>query len=178
MTDSLWLRRAASVHVAADSVVRLRVVAGAGHQPDGARPAGRASRARATVGMGSSDTIVTSGLRIVGIDRPGYALSAPEPGRTIAGRVPEALAVADHLGIDRCPSEAALRHSALPSSAEVALDRSDLGGQPVGDAGAEKWMPAHTGRSLPCECCRFDAVARRVDRRGRCRRLQGVRVRA
>ena len=35
----------------------------------------------------------------MGIDRPGYGLSAPQPGRTIAGWVPEALAVADHLGI-------------------------------------------------------------------------------
>jgi pimeloyl-ACP methyl ester carboxylesterase len=40
-----------------------------------------------------------AGLRIIGIDRPGYGLSTPEPGRTITGWVPEALAVADHLGI-------------------------------------------------------------------------------
>jgi pimeloyl-ACP methyl ester carboxylesterase len=40
-----------------------------------------------------------AGLRIIGIDRPGYGLSAPQPGRTIAGWAPEALAVADHLGI-------------------------------------------------------------------------------
>jgi pimeloyl-ACP methyl ester carboxylesterase len=40
-----------------------------------------------------------AGLRIIGIDRPGYGLSAPQPARTIAAWVPEALAVADHLGI-------------------------------------------------------------------------------
>jgi pimeloyl-ACP methyl ester carboxylesterase len=40
-------------------------------------------------------------LRIVGIDRPGYGLSTPRPGRTIADWVPDALAVADRLGIDR-----------------------------------------------------------------------------
>jgi len=40
-----------------------------------------------------------AGLRIIGRDRPGYGLSTPQPGRTIAGWVPEALAVADHLGI-------------------------------------------------------------------------------
>jgi pimeloyl-ACP methyl ester carboxylesterase len=40
-----------------------------------------------------------AGLRIIGIDRPGYGLSAPQPGRTIAGWVPEALAIADQLGI-------------------------------------------------------------------------------
>jgi pimeloyl-ACP methyl ester carboxylesterase len=42
-----------------------------------------------------------AGLRIIGIDRPGYGLSTPQPGRTIAGWVPDALAVADHLGIHR-----------------------------------------------------------------------------
>jgi pimeloyl-ACP methyl ester carboxylesterase len=42
-----------------------------------------------------------AGLRIIGIDRPGYGLSTPRPGRTIAEWVPEALAVTDHLGIDR-----------------------------------------------------------------------------
>lgn len=42
-----------------------------------------------------------AGIRLVGIDRPGYGLSTPWPGRTIAGWVPDALAIADALGIDR-----------------------------------------------------------------------------
>ena len=41
------------------------------------------------------------GLRLIGIDRPGYGRSTPNPGRTIGGWVPDALAVVDHLGIDR-----------------------------------------------------------------------------
>ena len=41
------------------------------------------------------------GLRLVGIDRPGYGRSTPDIGRTIGGWVPDALAVVDHLGIDR-----------------------------------------------------------------------------
>ena len=41
------------------------------------------------------------GMRIIGIDRPGYGLSTPQPGRTIGEWVPDALAVVDHLGIDR-----------------------------------------------------------------------------
>lgn len=40
-------------------------------------------------------------LRLIGIDRPGYGLSTARPGRTIAGWVPDALAVMDHLQIDR-----------------------------------------------------------------------------
>ncbi|KAI9016133.1 Alpha/Beta hydrolase protein [Hyaloraphidium curvatum] len=39
------------------------------------------------------------GIRVVGIDRPGYGLSSPRPGRTIADFVPDALAAADRLGI-------------------------------------------------------------------------------
>jgi pimeloyl-ACP methyl ester carboxylesterase len=42
-----------------------------------------------------------AGIRLIGIDRPGYGRSAPQPGRTIAGFVPDAVAVADHLGIER-----------------------------------------------------------------------------
>jgi pimeloyl-ACP methyl ester carboxylesterase len=42
-----------------------------------------------------------AGLRLIGIDRPGYGLSSVQPGRVIGGWVPEALAVADHLGAER-----------------------------------------------------------------------------
>lgn len=42
-----------------------------------------------------------NGLRLVGIDRPGYGLSTPQPGRTIGGWVHDALAVADHLDLER-----------------------------------------------------------------------------
>jgi pimeloyl-ACP methyl ester carboxylesterase len=40
-----------------------------------------------------------AGLWLIGIDRPGYGNSTPDPGRTIAGWVPDALAVADHLDV-------------------------------------------------------------------------------
>jgi pimeloyl-ACP methyl ester carboxylesterase len=42
-----------------------------------------------------------AGLRIIGIDRPGYGLSTPQPGRTIARWADDALAVADCLGVAR-----------------------------------------------------------------------------
>lgn len=47
------------------------------------------------------EAATAAGIRLVGIDRPGYGLSTPWPGRTIAGWVPDALAVADALGVDR-----------------------------------------------------------------------------
>jgi pimeloyl-ACP methyl ester carboxylesterase len=49
-----------------------------------------------------ADAAARAGLRLIGIDRPGYGLSTPQPGRTIGGWVPDALAVLDHLGIDQC----------------------------------------------------------------------------
>jgi pimeloyl-ACP methyl ester carboxylesterase len=48
----------------------------------------------------SSDAADAAGLRLIGIDRPGYGLSSPSPDRTIAGWVPDALAVADHLALE------------------------------------------------------------------------------
>jgi pimeloyl-ACP methyl ester carboxylesterase len=42
-----------------------------------------------------------AGLRIIGIDRPGYGKASLLPGRSIADWVPDGLAVADHLGIQR-----------------------------------------------------------------------------
>jgi pimeloyl-ACP methyl ester carboxylesterase len=44
---------------------------------------------------------IEAGVRLIGIDRPGYGLSTPRPGRSIADWAHDALAVADHLGVDR-----------------------------------------------------------------------------
>src|SRR3954462_5254137 len=48
-----------------------------------------------------ADAAAASGFRLIGIDRPGYGNSDPQPGRTIAGWIPDALAVADHLDVER-----------------------------------------------------------------------------
>jgi len=40
-------------------------------------------------------------LLLIGIDRPGYGISTPLPNRTIADWIPDALAVADELGVDK-----------------------------------------------------------------------------
>jgi pimeloyl-ACP methyl ester carboxylesterase len=49
-----------------------------------------------------ADAAARAHLRVIGIDRPGYGRSTPQPGRTIGGWVPDALAVLDHLGIGQC----------------------------------------------------------------------------
>src|SRR4051812_34531258 len=40
------------------------------------------------------------GLRLIGIDRPGYGMSPPRPGRTLGDWPGDALAVLDHLGVE------------------------------------------------------------------------------
>lgn len=51
--------------------------------------------------LGAYDNVRASGLRIVTMDRPGYGLSTPFPGRSVADLVPDGLAVMDALGIDK-----------------------------------------------------------------------------
>jgi len=48
-----------------------------------------------------TESAARAGLRLIGIDRPGYGRSTPQPGRTIGGWVTDAIAIVDHLGIDR-----------------------------------------------------------------------------
>src|SRR5262245_46643449 len=48
-----------------------------------------------------SDDAKRAEIRFIGIDRPGYGRSTPQPGRTIGGWVQDAMAVVDHLGIER-----------------------------------------------------------------------------
>ena len=43
-----------------------------------------------------------AGFRLIGVDRPGYGLSTPWPGRSIADWVPDGLAVLDALAVERC----------------------------------------------------------------------------
>lgn len=45
--------------------------------------------------------IAAAGFRIIGIDRPGYGLSTPNPGRSIADWVPDCLFLMDTLNIAR-----------------------------------------------------------------------------
>jgi len=48
-----------------------------------------------------ADAAGRAGLRLIGIDRPGYGRSTVQPGRTIGGWVSDANAVLDHLGVER-----------------------------------------------------------------------------
>jgi pimeloyl-ACP methyl ester carboxylesterase len=43
-----------------------------------------------------------AGFRLIGVDRPGYGLSTPRPGRSIADWAPDGLAVLDALEVEEC----------------------------------------------------------------------------
>jgi pimeloyl-ACP methyl ester carboxylesterase len=50
---------------------------------------------------GDVDTITSSGVRWITVDRPGLGLSWPQPGRTVADFSSDVAELADHLGIER-----------------------------------------------------------------------------
>ena len=47
------------------------------------------------------DGAAAAGVRLIAPDRPGYGLSAYQPGRTLAGWADDVAVLADHLGLDR-----------------------------------------------------------------------------
>ncbi len=71
-----------------------------------------------------SDAAAPLGLRLIGLDRPGYGLSTPRPGRSIEVCVPDLLALADHLGVDRFATVGVSTGGAYAlSTAAIAPDR-------------------------------------------------------
>lgn len=59
---------------------------------------GRGSRLEAA---DAGAAAIPLGLRLIGVDRPGYGQKAPYPVRTIADWIADGLAVADALGLDQ-----------------------------------------------------------------------------
>src|SRR5687768_7550704 len=90
-----------------------------------------------------------AGLRLVGIDRPGYGLSTPEPGRTIGGWVAEALTVADHLGIDRFATVGISTGGAYALAAAALAPDRVLGAVPCGAITDMRHLPARATVSRP-----------------------------
>jgi pimeloyl-ACP methyl ester carboxylesterase len=103
---------------------------------------------------------VESGLRIVGIDRPGYGLSTPEPGRTIGGWVPEALAVADHLGIDQFVTVGISTGGAFALAVAARAPERVLGVVPCCSLTDMRYQPARATVSRPHAHAVWDAPDR------------------
>ncbi len=51
--------------------------------------------------MGLSKAATRAGFRMIGIDRPGYGASTVQPGRSICDWTKDALAIADHLALEK-----------------------------------------------------------------------------
>jgi pimeloyl-ACP methyl ester carboxylesterase len=101
-----------------------------------------------------------AGLRIVGIDRPGYGLSSAEPGRSIGGWVPEALAVADHLGIDRFVTVGISTGGAFALAVAALAPERVLGVVPCCSMTDMRWQPARATVSGPHAHAVWDAPDR------------------
>lgn len=101
---------------------------------------------------------VEAGLRLVGIDRPGYGLSTAEPGRTIGGWVPEALAVADHLGIDRFVTVGTSTGGAFALAVAALAPERILGVVPCCSMTDMRWEPARATMSRPHAHAVWDAA--------------------
>jgi pimeloyl-ACP methyl ester carboxylesterase len=105
-------------------------------------------------------TAVDAGLRIVGIDRPGYGLSTPEPGRTIGGWVPEALAVADRLGIDQFVTVGTSTGGAFALAVAALAPERVLGVVPCCSMTDMRYQPARATVSRPHAHAVWDAPDR------------------
>jgi pimeloyl-ACP methyl ester carboxylesterase len=103
---------------------------------------------------------VDAGVRLVGIDRPGYGLSPPEPGRTIAGWVPEALAVADHLGIDRFVTVGISTGGAFALAVAALAPERVLGAVACCSMTDMRWEPGRAAMSRPHARAVWDAPDR------------------
>ena len=101
-----------------------------------------------------------AGLRIVALDRPGYGRTPPQPGRSIANWVPQALGQLDRLGIDRAVT---VGHSTGGSYAlavaALAPDRT-IGAVVAGAITDVRHEPARSSMSKPHALDVWDAPDR------------------
>ena len=102
-----------------------------------------------------------AGLRIVGLDRPGYGLSTPQPGRAIRDWVDEALTVADHLGIDRFVTVGISTGGAYALAVAASAPERVLGVVPCGATTDMRHQPARAAMSQPHAHAVWDAPDRR-----------------
>ncbi len=101
-----------------------------------------------------------AGLRIIGIDRPGYGLSTTQPGRTIGDWVPDALAVADHLGIDQFVTVGVSTGGAFALAVAALAPERVLGVVACGSMTDMRWREGRATMSKPHTLDVWDAPNR------------------
>jgi pimeloyl-ACP methyl ester carboxylesterase len=101
-----------------------------------------------------------AGLRLVGVDRPGYGSSTPQPGRTIAGWVSDALAVADRLGIDEFVTVGVSTGGAYALATAALQPDRVIGVVAVCSMTDMSWAPARATMSPPHTHAVWDAPDR------------------
>jgi pimeloyl-ACP methyl ester carboxylesterase len=92
---------------------------------------------------------VAAGLRIIGIDRPGYGLSTPRPGRTIVDVIPDLLAVADYLEVGQFVTVGVSTGGAYALAAAAVVPQRVLGVIACCSMTDMSWQPARATMSHP-----------------------------
>ena len=100
------------------------------------------------------------GIRIVGIGRPGYGLSSPQPGRTIADWVEDASAVADRLGIATFDTVGTSTGGAYALAAAALLGERVAGAVACCSVTDMRYTPARETMSRPHAIAVWDAQDR------------------
>ena len=106
------------------------------------------------------DAANEAGLRLVGIDRPGYGSSTVLPGPSVAGWVPDALAVADHLGIDRFVTVGVSTGGAYALAVAALVPARVIGVVACCSVTDMRWQPARATMSGPHAHAVWDAPDR------------------
>jgi pimeloyl-ACP methyl ester carboxylesterase len=101
-----------------------------------------------------------AGLRLIGIDRPGYGGSDPQPGHTIADWVTDALAVADRLGIDRFVTVGLSTGGAYALATAARAPDRVAGAVPCCSLTDTRYEPARSTMSRPHTLAVWDAPDR------------------
>jgi pimeloyl-ACP methyl ester carboxylesterase len=107
-----------------------------------------------------ADDAAAAGLRFIGIDRPGYGGSDPQPGRSIADWVADALAVADHLGIDQFATIGLSTGGAYALAVAALAPARVLGAVPCCAMTDMRFEPARATMSRPHALAVWDAATR------------------
>jgi pimeloyl-ACP methyl ester carboxylesterase len=101
-----------------------------------------------------------SGLRIIGIDRPGYGLSDPHPGRSISTVVADMLAVADQLSIETFLTVGVSTGGAYALAIAALAPARVLGVVACCSVTDMSWEPGRATMSVPHAHAVWDAVDR------------------
>lgn len=106
-----------------------------------------------------------AGVRLIAFDRPGFGGSTPLPGRDLEDVAADALALADHLGIDRFQASGfsgGVPHALATAAAAGPRCRGVVGVNTAGDVGTSAWRHVPLPARLLVRVMTIRPIARRM----------------